>query len=507
MAEQVKKAELIFIPLPGMGHLIPAVAMAKRLVERDERICITILVIDLPLFLNTLSTHSLESDAWNESRISFIHLPQLEKPLDTSSRELVQQMIRDYRPIVKQIVKDRVMKLDSGCQLAGFVVDLFCTAMVDVANELDVPYYVFFTSGAALLCLLFHFQSLRENQGVHVSEFKDPISELDIPGFRNRVPRKFLPSRIRDKDGGSTVILDHGKRSREAKGLLINTFMELESHAIHTLSNDDSLPLVYPVGPVINLKPHRDGGEGDKDSIMAWLDDQPPSSVVFLCFGSMGSFSEEQVREIAHGLERSGHRFLWSVRRPPTADEKVGAPREYENLEKVLPDGFLDRTAGIGIVIGWAPQVAILSHPAVGGFVSHCGWNSTLESVWFGVPIAAWPMYAEQQMNAFHLVKELGLAIEIQMDYRWDNEKKSSNVLVEAEEVEKGLRKVMDMENEVRSKVKEMSELTRDIWDSPIGLRSQVEFVDKVLLQVSTDAQSRCAGTRGNEVPVVVQKE
>lgn len=83
----------------------------------------------------------------------------------------------------------------------------------------------------------------------------------------------------------------------------------------------------------------------------------------------------------------------------------------------MLPKGFSDRTAQLGRVTGWAPQVAVLSHPAVGGFVSHVGWNSTMESLWCGVPIAAWPVYAEQHLNAFVLVKELELAIGIKMDF------------------------------------------------------------------------------------------
>ena len=77
----------------------------------------------------------------------------------------------------------------------------------------------------------------------------------------------------------------------------------------------------------------------------------------------------------------------------------MGYSTDYANLEEVLPEGFLDRTMSIGKVIGWAQQVAVLTHSAIGGFVSHCGWNSILESIWYGVPVATWPLYAEQQLN------------------------------------------------------------------------------------------------------------
>ncbi|GKV28156.1 hypothetical protein SLEP1_g37242 [Rubroshorea leprosula] len=183
-------------------------------------------------------------------------------------------------------------------------------------------------------------------------------------------------------------------------------------------------------------------------------------TLVFLCFGSLGSFGEDQVQEIARALEQSGHRFLWSLRKPQPKGT-ISSPTDYSNLEEVLPEGFLDRTVEIGKVIGWAPQVSVLAHPAVGGFVSHCGWNSTLESILFGVPIAAWPLYAEQQFNAFQLVKELGLAVEIKMDYNMDLRLEIEPPIVTAEEIKRGMVGLMEPESDVRKKVKVMSEKSR----------------------------------------------
>jgi UDP:flavonoid glycosyltransferase YjiC (YdhE family) len=102
-----------------------------------------------------------------------------------------------------------------------------------------------------------------------------------------------------------------------------------------------------------------------------------------------------------------------------------------------------------------------LAHPAVGGFVSHCGWNSILESLWFGVPIAAWPIDGEQQLNAFQMVVELGLGVEIKLDYRKDFLSDDEVKIVTAEEIERGINSLMQSNSEIKRKVKEMSEKSK----------------------------------------------
>ncbi|XP_034680595.1 anthocyanidin 3-O-glucosyltransferase 2-like isoform X2 [Vitis riparia] len=174
--------------------------------------------------------------------------------------------------------------------------------------------------------------------------------------------------------------------------------------------------------------------------------------VQLLPFTRAGAFHMDQIKEIAIGLENSGHRFLWTLRRPPPKG-KMAIPSDYVNFEEVLPEGFLDRISKIGKIIGWAPQAAVLAHSAVGGFISHCGWNSILESIWYGVPVATWPMYAEQQLNAFQIVRELEMGVEIRFDYNMN----TSN-LVSAQEIESRIWSLMDDSSNIRMKRAKMKE-------------------------------------------------
>ena len=439
------KKELVLVPAPVTGHMVSALEFANRLLEQDQRISVTVLVIKVP---------SGPPITASDPNIRFIELPQLNPPdpqlMKKSFEKSVAVFIENHKSVVKEAIINHV--LSKSIPLAGLVVDLFCSSMVDIANELGVPSYVFFTSAAALLGLMLYIP-------VHYNKFGREFAIADpdsiIPAFANPVPARVLPSFLFNKDGGYESFKNHALRFKETKGIFINTFAELEPHAIESLTSDSEIPPIYTVGPLLNLKGQKKSGS-DHEKIMKWLDDQPPSSVLFLCFGSMGGFEPPQLAEIATALERSGQRFLWAVRRPPPKDFS-GMPREFTNFSEVLPEGFLERTENRGLVCGWAPQVEVLAHEAVGGFVSHCGWNSILESLWHGVPIAAWPIYAEQQINAFRLVKELELAVELKMDYRLED----SDKIVMSDEIEKAIRRLMDAENPIRKRIKEMSEMSR----------------------------------------------
>ncbi|CAH9122450.1 unnamed protein product [Cuscuta epithymum] len=456
--------ELVFIPAPGMGHLISAIQMAKLLLQKrgsdDLSISVLIMKPSLDSKLNSYVESLLAAHDEPSSRLKFVPLSASTAADNTNKATYYRSLIESHKQSASEAVRKIQTRMASGgTRLAGIVVDMFCTDMMDVADELGIPAYVFYTSGAAMLGLHLHLQELRDVHGKDVTEFKESDSDLEVPTYSTPFPVKFLPANTLSKTGGeSDRFLDIAKRIREAKGIFVNTFLELEPHALKSLSSVEAMgriPPVYPVGPVLNLQGEKNG-ESDKE-IFEWLDSQKKSSVVFLCFGSGGSFTEEQVKEIAHALERSGQRFLWALVKPTPKDA------DLDKSKDILPKGFLERAKGIGKVItGWAPQAAILAHAAVGGFVSHCGWNSTLESVWFGVPMAAWPIYAEQQANAFQLVTDVGMAVNLKWDYKKALTSDKTPEIVKAEVIEAAIGKLMARHSEVRDKAKKLKQKSRE---------------------------------------------
>ncbi|XP_021725625.1 UDP-glycosyltransferase 71E1-like [Chenopodium quinoa] len=201
--------------------------------------------------------------------------------------------------------------------------------------------------------------------------------------------------------------LKTGTLNTTSPGFLINTFEELETFGLHYLLDQavkGSIPTVYPVDPVLELNNKIKENEHD--------------------------FATDHIKELAIGLERSGYPFLWTLPKKVTSVEGVEKHVDDDPYGDLLPESFLGRTRERGKVIGWAPQVAILAHPAVGGFLSHCGWSSTLETLWFRVPVATWPLFADHQLVASMLVKELGLAVEIRMDYQHAFKTKKGSILV-----------------------------------------------------------------------------
>ncbi|CAH9101455.1 unnamed protein product [Cuscuta europaea] len=480
--------ELVFIPGPGVGHLIATIEMAKLLLHKCPRhdLSISVLIMKVPfdsklsLYIDSLIAEFKESS----SRLKPIVLSAFTTADHTKMGTFMRSFVESHKQSAREVVKEIHTKASSGSgRLAGIILDMFCVDFMDLADEFGVPAYVFFTSGAGSLGMLLYLQSLRDDGGKDVSEFKVSDPDLEIPVYSKPFPAKLIPGVVLEKTGGgSEMFLDFCRKIREAKGIMVNTFPELEQYAMESLSKDKGIgiPPVYPVGPVLSLQSDKIGESGKE--ILEWLNSQPDSSVVFLCFGSGGSFPEPQVKEIACALEQSGHRFLWALRKPPAKGAVY--PTDFNNPEEALPEGFLERTKDIGKVIGWAPQAAVLAHPAVGGFVSHCGWNSTLESVWFGVPMATWPIYAEQQANAFQLVTDIGIAVDLKMDYLKHFDSEEFPEAVKAEMIEAGIRKLMDnpSASPARMKARELKQKSREaLEEGGSSFNSLQYFFDQVL--------------------------
>ncbi|GLJ07890.1 hypothetical protein SUGI_0076200 [Cryptomeria japonica] len=196
-------------------------------------------------------------------------------------------------------------------------------------------------------------------------------------------------------------------------GLILNTFEELETTYLQHLRKLTGKP-VWAVGPLLLTSYF--GGACNKvstrgkmadiaaDELVQWLDSQSAGSVVYVSFGSVVKLCKEQTKALARALEGSQQPFIWAIR---VRESGSSGNAEY------LPEGFLERTKGRGVVIwGWAPQLLILSHPSVGAFMSHCGWNSVLESLSLGVPIAGWPMFGDQFFS-MRVLAEMGAGIQL----------------------------------------------------------------------------------------------
>ncbi|CAL5420797.1 unnamed protein product [Camellia sinensis] len=183
-------------------------------------------------------------------------------------------------------------------------------------------------------------------------------------------------------------------------GTIINSCRSIEGTYID-LSKEvqvDKNKKIWAVGP-LNTGAVDDGrNSNSQHKCLEWLDKQAPKSVLHVSFGTTTSLTNQQIKELAIGLEQSGQKFIWVSRDADKGDIFSGDVKRAE----VLPEGYEERLKGVGLVVrDWAPQLEILAHQSTGGFMSHCGWNSCLESITMGVPIVAWPMHSDQPKNAF----------------------------------------------------------------------------------------------------------
>lgn len=232
--------------------------------------------------------------------------------------------------------------------------------------------------------------------------------------------RSKMPEYLRVADGSepwATFIRRNTLLSLQSKAMICNTVEDVELLGMQALRNITGLD-VLAIGPLfssLEVSTSSEQRHGKKSGIqleacLEWLDSHPPGSVVYISFGSQNTITASQMMALARGLEASNKPFLWVIRPPAGFDLKGDFRDEW------LPEGFEARMSenGMGLLVRkWAPQLEILSHRSTGAFLSHCGWNSSLESLSRGVPVIGWPLMADQLYNSTMLEEELGVCVEL----------------------------------------------------------------------------------------------
>jgi UDP:flavonoid glycosyltransferase YjiC (YdhE family) len=269
----------------------------------------------------------------------------------------------------------------------------------------------------------------------------------DVPGLRNMRFRDF-PSFIRTTDPDEYMVhyvLKETGRSAGASAVIINTFDELEGEAVAAMESIGMARKVYTLGPLPLLA--REDPPTPRSSItlslwkeqeecLRWLDGRDPGAVVYVNFGSITVMTNEQLVEFAWGLANSGRQFLWIIRRDLVKGDTA-----------VLPPEFLAATADRGLMASWCPQQEVLNHPAVGAFLTHSGWNSTLETICGGVPVISWPFFADQQTNCRYQCSVWGVGMEIDSNVRRDAVASLITELMDGEQGKEMRRKAREWRN------------------------------------------------------------
>ncbi|CAI9091603.1 OLC1v1026675C1 [Oldenlandia corymbosa var. corymbosa] len=322
--------------------------------------------------------------------------------------ELFDSLKAKTKPIFKDILTSDCLTAAGSRRPVDFIIaDGSLGFTCDVANEIGIPIVYVRTISPCCLWVFFCLPKLIEAGELPFKPAEDDWDVLikNVPGTENFLRRRDLPSfcRLGDLDDEQVQFYkSEGEENSRARGLILNTFEELDGHVLSQMRT--ICPNLYPIGPLHELLkaklstqkatplPASSSSLWQEDrTCMTWLDSKPLKSVVYVSFGSIATLTTDQLMEFWHGLVNSGIPFLWVIR----PDSIAG-----KDWESNIAADLREATKQRGYIVGWAPQEEVLAHPAIGGFLTHNGWNSTVESIYAGVPMICWPYFLDQLVNS-----------------------------------------------------------------------------------------------------------
>ncbi|KAL5212535.1 hypothetical protein ABZP36_023382 [Zizania latifolia] len=408
------REHFLVVAFPGQGHINPARALAARLARATgARVTLSAAVSAHRLMFPSLGAPDEEVHDGAISYVPYSDGYDSGFSLFSGGGDGAWGHVETFERVGRETFTGVLDRLDARGEPATRVIHaigMYWAA--EVARERGVPCVQYWIQPATMLAVYYHY--LHGYEELVTEHAAEPEFAVTMPGLPPMAIRD-LPSFFTNKTDGTLAALFFGIRrtvqqldierssskTRAKPMVLVNTVEALEASVITSLPELD----IIPVGPaVVSLV--GDGGNGgapiaardlykhDEKDYMEWLDTKPTRSVVYVSFGSMSAVSKRQKEEMRRGLAASGRPYLWVVRKDSRDSDAAGG----------------DLAAEQGMVVEWCDQVRVLSHPAVGCFVTHCGWNSTLESVSCGTPVVAVPQWSDQDTNA-RLVVEWGVGV------------------------------------------------------------------------------------------------
>ncbi|KFK30049.1 hypothetical protein AALP_AA7G210400 [Arabis alpina] len=483
--EKVSKLHFFLFPFMAHGHMIPTLDIAKLFATKGAKSTILTTPLNSIHFEKPIKSFNHENPKLEKITIKILDFPCIELglPLGCENTDFIisnPEPIRDelnqkFLPATSYF-KDQLEQLIETMKPDCLVANMFFPWATKVAEKFNVPTLVFHGIGYFSLsvthCLWLHKPHKK------VASSCEPFVIPDLPGDIVLTEEQVAHKEDEESERGK-----FRKEMRESEinsfGVLVNSFYKLEP-AYSDFFKSSVAKRAWNIGPLSlgnrEFKEKAERGKKasiDENECLKWLDSKRCDSVIYVSFGTITSFNNEQLIEIAAGLEMSGHDFVWVVNKNGSQGEK----------EEWLPEGFEDRTKGKGLIIrGWAPQVLILDHQAIGGFLTHCGWNSTLEGVASGLPMVTWPVGAEQFYNEKLVTQVLQIGVSVGVKKMT----KATGDFISKEKVEKAVREVMVGE-ERRERVKELAKMAKDAvkegGSSDIELNRLMEELMLVKLQ------------------------
>ncbi|KAJ6791757.1 7-deoxyloganetin glucosyltransferase-like [Iris pallida] len=410
----------VCIPYPLQGHINAMLQLARLLHSRGFHVTFVHTEYNYNrILLTSGGPLALEASAGFRFETFRDGLQTPDATTAPSSESLVHAVRNSWSRPVSELVR----RLNRGASSARappvtcIISDVIMSFGVGVAEEFGVPGVLFCSFSACGYMSSLQVEQLIQRGIVPLrseSDFSNGYLDTPLdwmPGTKN-MRLKHVTAVVRTTDPNSIYLKflrDEMEGSHRATAIVLNTFADLEGDVLDAMSAVLPAP-IYPVGPLTMFRGQAldTGGSSlrEKDSTcLEWLDGKAAGSVLYVNFGSLEVMTNEKLAEFAWGMADSGYDFLWVIRN----DVAMGRPA-------VLPREFYAGTSGRGMLAGWCPQEEVLAHPSVGGFLTHCGWNSVVESIGAGVPMLCWPLGAEQHANCLYACAEWGIGMEVERD-------------------------------------------------------------------------------------------